>query len=196
MSLLYLTLSSGIFAPHVSQGGKLRTPRRCISCTLHTYLCSKQQCLNYWWIHTCAIFHIFCISPLASKLNIVYFQVQDLRFNSINKKNIIHTVTLHFRTPQVRQSPLEGFPSLHSRYDKLGHFGKRGSKTSTQTRNEQNRAPQPQCEKSMVLVHLQESADVDFSNFLEEGSFSLQITDEIIQQKEKYPLQFATSQSL
>lgn len=48
----------------------------------------------------------------------------------------------------------------------------------------------------MMLVHLQQSADVDFSHFLEEGSFSLQITEERIQQKEKYPLQSAISGSL
>lgn len=104
------------------------------------YLCNKQQYLNYWWIHTCAIFHICCISPLESRLNIVYFRVQDLGFNSINKKNIVYTTDLHFKILHVRQSPQEGFPSLHGRYDKLCLFGKHGSKTTTQIRNEQNRA--------------------------------------------------------
>lgn len=44
-------------------------------------------------------------------------------------------------------------------------------------------------------VHSQESAGVHSSGFLEEGSLSLQITDEEIQQKGKHPFQSATSQS-
>lgn len=131
-----------VYLPHLCQRDESSglhismLPALCIP----KYLCNKQQCLNYWWIHTWTIFHICCISPLESRLNIVYFQVQDLGFNSINKKNIVYTIDLPFKILHVRQSPQEGFPSLHGRYDKLRLFGKHGSKTTTQIRNEQNRA--------------------------------------------------------
>lgn len=69
------------------------------------YLCNKQQSVNYWWIHTCAIFHICCISSFESRLTVVYFQVQDLGFNFITEKNTDFTGNLHFRTLDVRQSP-------------------------------------------------------------------------------------------
>lgn len=49
--------------------------------------------------------------------------------------------------------------------------------------------PKAQCQKFQVLVRPQESVDGDFSDFLEEGSFSLPITDGGVQQKEKHPFQ-------
>lgn len=45
----------------------------------------------------------------------------------------------------------------------------------------------------MVLEHLQEIVDVDFSDFLDGCSLSLPITGQGIQQKEKYSFQSSTS---
>ena len=56
-----------------------------------------------------------------------------------------------------------------------------GARQPLKTEMNRTELPKPQCEKFMVLVHSQESVDADFSDFLEEGSFSLQITDEGIQ---------------
>lgn len=89
------------------------------------------------------------------------------------------------------------FPGLQGIYDKF--IWKCGSKTTTQKRNKQNRASKApvcgfsQCVKFMVLEHLQESVDVDFSDFLDGCSLSLPITGQGIQQKEKYPFQSSTS---
>lgn len=69
----------------------------------------------------------------------------------------------------------------------IGRFPKFPPSTIKQKCTEQ--LPKAQCEKFLVLVRPQESVDGDFSDFLEEGSFSLPITDGGVQQKGKHPFQ-------
>lgn len=96
-----------VYLSHMHQGAESSVLRvsMLLALCIPKYLCNNQQSVNYWWIHTCAVFHICCISSLESRLTVVYFQVQDLGFNFIMEKNTDFTVNLHFRTLYVRQSP-------------------------------------------------------------------------------------------